>query len=59
LAIVEPFAMAPLKAIDACPSPKVATTDVGALAGPCGVTADEADEATELPTSFVAIAVNV
>ena len=37
----------------------MAVTVVGALAAVCGVTADDADDAIELPISFVAITVNV
>jgi hypothetical protein len=59
LVIVEPFAAAPLNATDACPSPAVAVITVGALAADCGVTGVVADDATELPISFVAITVNV
>jgi hypothetical protein len=58
-AIVDPFATAPLNVTDAWPLPAVAVIVDGALAAVCGVTADDADDATELPISFVAIAVNV
>jgi hypothetical protein len=50
---------APLKATDACPSPAVAVIVDGALAAVCGVTDVVADDATELPISFVATTVNV
>ena len=56
---MEPFAVAPLNAIVACPSPAVAVIVDGGVAGACGVTADVAEEATELPISFVATTVNV
>jgi hypothetical protein len=37
----------------------VAVIVVGALAAACGVTPDVAEDATELPISFIAITVNV
>jgi hypothetical protein len=57
--MVDPFVAAPLNATVDCASPGVAVITVGALAADCGVTADVADVATELPISFVAITVNV
>ena len=41
------------------PSPGTATTAAGALGKPAGVTDDEALEASESPTIFVATAVKV
>ena len=40
-------------------SPAVAEIIAGAEAAPCGISADEALEASESPTTFVATAVNV
>ena len=56
---MDPFVTAPLNATDACPSPAVAVTVVGALAADCGVTAEEEADATESPISLVATTLNV
>ncbi len=57
--MAEPFAPSPLNAMVACESPGVAVTDVGAVGSPAGVTADDAVDASELPTEFTATTVNV
>jgi hypothetical protein len=57
--IAEPFAPSPLNAMVACESPGVAVTEVGAVGSPAGVTADDAVDASELPTEFTATTVNV
>jgi hypothetical protein len=49
----------PENATVACESPGVAVIEVGAVGVPAGVTADDAVDASELPTEFTATTVNV
>jgi hypothetical protein len=56
---VPPLLAAAVHDTDACPSPGVAVTAVGAPGTANGVTAADADAAAPVPIAFVAVTVNV
>ena len=54
-----PFAAGAVHSTVTLPVPEVAVTPVGALGTPAGVTVADGADAAEVPTPFVAVAVNV
>jgi hypothetical protein len=54
-----PFADAAVHATVTFPVPEVTLTPVGALGTPAGVTVEDGADSAEVPTPFVAVALNV